>query len=271
MDSAPSKAARPILIADHLWRLFEEMARSMGSEPEALINQAMFIFARANGFEPSRPPPPVAGRNENLYASSAVPPTDEDTPCSADLPAPSPLADMSPIPLTTELIALMPEQVVTSSPAEAHGWVAERVPSLSGDDEGAHRRMAERVLQTAAHLEQMLGTGGEAPAASSGNGAASGSPGAIAALVILSEDGQRSTVAKDRFLIGRGKHCDYVISSGKVSREHAVIVRDGSEYFIEDLGSSNGTWFNKQRIKRQKIADGDEYFICSDRIRLLIR
>jgi pSer/pThr/pTyr-binding forkhead associated (FHA) protein len=78
-------------------------------------------------------------------------------------------------------------------------------------------------------------------------------------------------IGKDRFLIGRGKHCDLVINSGKVSREHAAILHRGSEYFIEDLGSSNGTWFDQQRINRRRVVDGDEYLICSDKIRFVIR
>jgi pSer/pThr/pTyr-binding forkhead associated (FHA) protein len=87
----------------------------------------------------------------------------------------------------------------------------------------------------------------------------------------MAEGGELDKIAKERFVIGRGKHCDFVINSGKVSREHAVIVREGEEYFIEDLGSSNGTWFNKQRIKRRKVEDGDEYYICSEKIKLVMR
>ena len=75
----------------------------------------------------------------------------------------------------------------------------------------------------------------------------------------------------ERFVIGRGKHCDFVINSGKVSREHAQIIRENDEYFIEDLGSSNGTWFNKQRIKRRKLEDGDEYYICSEKLKVVLR
>ncbi len=71
-------------------------------------------------------------------------------------------------------------------------------------------------------------------------------------LYLVAENGTLDRIGKDRFVIGRGKHCDFVINSGKVSREHAVMVRDEGAYFIEDLGSSNGTWFNKQRIKRRR-------------------
>ena len=43
------------------------------------------------------------------------------------------------------------------------------------------------------------------------------------------------------------------------------------DYFLQDLDSSNGTWFNKQRIKRRKIEDGDEYFICSEKVKFVYR
>ena len=87
-------------------------------------------------------------------------------------------------------------------------------------------------------------------------------------LVLLADDGHElERVRKDRFLIGRGKHCDLVINSGKVSREHAAIVREGDSWFIEDLGSSNGTWFDKRRLTRREIQEGDEYYVCAEKLR----
>jgi pSer/pThr/pTyr-binding forkhead associated (FHA) protein len=88
---------------------------------------------------------------------------------------------------------------------------------------------------------------------------------------LMSEGRELERVTKDRFLIGRGKHCDLVINSGKVSREHAAIVRENGDYFIEDLGSSNGTWFEKRRIGRRQIHEGDDYFICAEKLSCTFR
>ena len=50
MEQNPARPARKVAIADHIWDLFEEMAQQMGSDRDALINQAMFMFAKVNGF-----------------------------------------------------------------------------------------------------------------------------------------------------------------------------------------------------------------------------
>lgn len=51
----------------------------------------------------------------------------------------------------------------------------------------------------------------------------------------------------------------------KVSRRHARIMRDAGEYFIEDLGSTNGTFVNRGRRlipgNRQLLRDGDEIIV----------
>jgi pSer/pThr/pTyr-binding forkhead associated (FHA) protein len=89
-------------------------------------------------------------------------------------------------------------------------------------------------------------------------------------LTLHGEHGPLARVERDRFVIGRGRHCDLVIDSAKVSREHAVIRREVDGWWIEDLGSSNGTWIDRSRVDRRRIADGDEYFICAERIRCVL-
>jgi len=221
------------------------MSESMGSDRDGLINQAMFMFARLNGFLDTASP---------AVASRAAPDPHPDTLRPGTPPR-----------------AMIPER-----------YSSEGSGSSRLDDDPARREVAERVLETAAELERLIkGKGdrsddsasGDEPIASepSDPGSESAGSGVGAQLYLMAEGGELDKIVKDRFVIGRGKHCDFVINSGKVSREHAVIVRDGQDHFIEDLGSSNGTWFNKQRIKRRKVEDGDEYFICSEKIKLVMR
>jgi hypothetical protein len=118
---------------------------------------------------------------------------------------------------------------------------------------GARAASARRVLETATELERAI------PAAR-----------ALPALRLMGSAGLLATVTGDRFVMGRGRHCDLVIDSAKVSREHAAIQREPDGWWIEDLGSSNGTWFRRSRVERRRIEDGDEYLICAEKIRCLL-
>ncbi len=59
------------------------------------------------------------------------------------------------------------------------------------------------------------------------------------------------------FTIGRTTSTDLQIESNRVSREHAVISRDGPNYRVRDLGSMNGTLLNGQRVEEAALVDGD--------------
>jgi hypothetical protein len=195
------RSPKQVAIADHLWEAFERMAQEMGSDREALVNQAMHVFARLNGY----------------LLPGSVSPEPRATPAPALTPAPPPLE---------------------------------------------RREVAERVLETAERLERDIAARPPpVPALTPRNGA----------LRLQREDGTAHGIAKDRFVIGRGAHCDLVIDSAKISREHAVLTREADGWWIEDLGSSNGTWFRGERIARRPVADGDEYFLCSEKLRCELR
>lgn len=80
-------------------------------------------------------------------------------------------------------------------------------------------------------------------------------------------------MAGDVFTIGRGKSCDFVIESNRVSREHVRITREGSDFYLEDLNSSNGTFFGpgKEKVTRRKIKDGDEFTLGTEKIKFQLR
>lgn len=78
------------------------------------------------------------------------------------------------------------------------------------------------------------------------------------------EAGVRRLIDAPRFRIGRGPDNDLDIDDELVSKEHAVIelvqAADDDECFefvIHDLGSTNGTFVNDERVDLHRLKDGD--------------
>jgi sigma-B regulation protein RsbU (phosphoserine phosphatase) len=70
--------------------------------------------------------------------------------------------------------------------------------------------------------------------------------------------GQRFALTGDSMLIGRQEDAAIVLESLAVSRQHARILCHGGEYFVEDVGSSNGTFVNGRRINGPtRLTEGD--------------
>ncbi len=60
-------------------------------------------------------------------------------------------------------------------------------------------------------------------------------------------------------VIGRDESADLTIPSQAVSRRHARLLREGDGYVLEDLGSSNGTFVNNQKLTgRRQLRSGDQ-------------
>src|SRR5687768_172370 len=131
MMDPSSRPPRKVAIADHIWEAFEEMASQMGSERDALINQAMFMFARLNGFIESdksaaggAPAPKNGGAHPPPGRPNAGPPGRAGAP---------------------PVLAPVKEPPRRPDP-----------PSQKLDDDPVRREVAERVLETAAELERLI-------------------------------------------------------------------------------------------------------------------
>ena len=59
------------------------------------------------------------------------------------------------------------------------------------------------------------------------------------------------------FTIGRMESADLQVNSGRVSREHAVILSDGTNFRVRDQGSTNGTRINGEEVDESALCDGD--------------
>lgn len=78
-------------------------------------------------------------------------------------------------------------------------------------------------------------------------------------LIRVTESGDQQAVPlnHDRTLIGRLDDCQIRIPVGGVSRKHCeIVVQDGS-IVVRDLGSSNGTFVNQDRVSEQLLGPGD--------------
>ncbi len=69
---------------------------------------------------------------------------------------------------------------------------------------------------------------------------------------------------QDTMLLGRKKDCHIRLTDSRVSRQHAMIRRqDDGDYWFYDLGSSNGSYINDQRvITTRKLGNSDTIRIC---------
>lgn len=76
---------------------------------------------------------------------------------------------------------------------------------------------------------------------------------------VQSEERLKTRIAHEKNIItiGRTSDNDLVINNIKVSRKHAKLEKKGDQWFLEDLNSSNGTFINGNKIKRELVTPKD--------------
>jgi hypothetical protein len=216
-----------ISISDNLWEIFTRIAECADTAIETLINQAMFEMAVKLGYIT-----PVV--------QEANPPMTEEeqrkTSPTVTIPKFTPGR-------TKEIANAPPSKSSASSLPTPAVLPTTKSPPFSSIPSTPVKRPPRPAPKSAI-----------TPGKSDEKG-----------LFVINKDGESEKIDKDIFIIGRSSKCDLVINSVKVSREHAIITRERGEYFLEDLGSANGTWYKGERIEKMKLNDGDELFICDEK------
>ena len=90
-------------------------------------------------------------------------------------------------------------------------------------------------------------------------------------VLITAGPGAGRTIAPstDGVVIGRQANLAVTLDSAAVSRRHARLTWEGDQVFVEDLGSSNGTYVNEAKIlRRTRLRSGDCLRIGASLLRL---
>src|SRR5438067_1659574 len=102
------RSPRTLMVADHLWDALAAMAADMGTDREALVNQALYTFARLNGFvlpaevrgaEPRAPEarsassPPLHALETPLVARPVSVEVEQELPMAAPAPQAAPVPE----------------------------------------------------------------------------------------------------------------------------------------------------------------------------------
>ena len=244
--------AKPISLPSHLWSALDQMAGEMGVGRDQLVAQAVFTLARLNGYLVPGKVHVASGGPPRLDAAPAPAPARGAPPAAKPASAPPGMRGRNAPP---------PEEFEEEEPVDEEP--IDEPQDDQPEDDLPQEEPEEPVDDDPPPEEEEE----EEPAPAPRGGGK-----AMLTLFVTNRDPFK--MPSDSMTIGRGKSCDLVIDSNRVSREHARISREGADFIFEDLNSSNGSFFGPQKEKitaRRKIKDGDEITLGTEKVKFSIR
>ena len=85
------------------------------------------------------------------------------------------------------------------------------------------------------------------------------------------QGGEYPLNADGQVIIGRSADLDMVLVEDMVSRKHAKITISGAKMTIEDLGSTNGTFVNGEKVRQARLKEGDRILIGTSILKVVHR
>jgi pSer/pThr/pTyr-binding forkhead associated (FHA) protein len=92
----------------------------------------------------------------------------------------------------------------------------------------------------------------------------------VRAQLIPADGSATIEIVKDLTLVGRKEDCDLRLPHKSVSKMHCVIVKTDGLLLLRDLGSTNGTRVNGQRVRRAALLPNDLLSIASFKFRVFL-
>src|SRR5437763_16923111 len=90
------------------------------------------------------------------------------------------------------------------------------------------------------------------------------------ARLIPADGGPPLDLTKDLTLFGRDEDCDTRLDHKSVSKLHCIIVKTDGLLLVRDLGSTNGTRVNGQRVRRAALLPNDQLHVASVKFRVYL-
>src|SRR5437868_13842940 len=84
------------------------------------------------------------------------------------------------------------------------------------------------------------------------------------------DGGPAIDVVKDLTVVGRKEGCDLRLEHKSVSKMHCIIVKTDGLLLLRDLGSTNGTRVNGQRVRRAALLPNDQVSIANYKFRVYL-
>jgi pSer/pThr/pTyr-binding forkhead associated (FHA) protein len=89
------------------------------------------------------------------------------------------------------------------------------------------------------------------------------------ARLIPSDGGPPVELRKEMTLVGRNDDCDLFLDHKSVSKLHCILVKTDGLILVRDLGSTNGTRVNGQRVRRAALLPNDNLAIANFKYQVL--
>lgn len=239
MTDQNRKTLRSFYCRDYLWDLYEQMTQELGCSMDYLINESMRHYARSRDYAPGEP----AGGGQAPYGQA--PPRAAQNWGQAPGGGAMDHRTFQHIPAVQG--GQPPYGQGPMAPARGPGGPPPPPPPPRPGQQPAYQQPGGQ------------GRGFAQPAPQ---------PGAGRGPLYLIFNNNRYLVNNDKFIIGRGsQQTDLTIRDGNISRQHCAVIHRNGNYYIKDLGSTNGIEYRGNRIESKRIEDGDTFFLCDYELR----